>query len=297
MVAGDLRAIAVHGGAGNRTPEAGSEARSIHEALAAAIAAADVALDGGASAVDAVEAAVVLLEDAPWFNAGRGSVPTAAGGVEMDAGIMCGRTLRAGAVALVSTPRNPISVARLLLDDGAHLLLAGASADDFARQRRARLEQPDYFLVDRRGSAGGERAHGEAGLGTVGAVVSDGHGNVAAATSTGGRRGQLPGRIGDSPIVGAGVYAENAGCAVSCTGDGEEIMRTVLAHRIARAVEAYDAPATACEAAIRGAFTRVGGSGGAIALDRQGNLGMWFNTAVMHRAWKVADEHPRAAST
>jgi beta-aspartyl-peptidase (threonine type) len=127
-------------------------------------------------------------------------------------------------------------------------------------------------------------------------VVSDGHGNVAAATSTGGTRGQLPGRIGDSPIIGAGLYADNAGCAVSCTGDGEEIMRTVLAHRIARAVAARASPAAACEAAIRGALGDVGGSGGAIALDRQGNLGMCFNTAVMHRAWKVGDESPCAAS-
>ena len=295
-MATDLRAVAVHGGAGNRTPEPGSEARSIHEALEAAIAAADAALDRGGSALDAVEAAVVLLEDAPWFNAGRGSVPTAAGGVEMDAGIMCGRTLRAGAVALASATRNPVSAARLLLEDGAHLLLAGASADDFARQRGARLEQPDYFLVGRRGSAGGGRSRDGAELGTVGAVVSDGHGNVAAATSTGGTRGQLPGRIGDSPIIGAGLYADNAGCAVSCTGDGEEIMRTVLAHRIARAVAARASPAAACEAAIRGALGDVGGSGGAIALDRQGNLGMCFNTAVMHRAWKVGDESPCAAS-
>ena len=296
-MAGDLRAIAVHGGAGNRAPEPGSEARSIHEALEAAIAAADGALDGGASAVDAVEAAVVLLEDAPWFNAGRGSVPTAAGDVEMDAGIMCGRTLRAGAVALVSAPRNPISLARLVLEDGAHVLLAGASADDFARQRGARLERPGYFLAGPHGTAGSEGSQRAAGLGTVGAVVSDGLGNVAAATSTGGTRGQLPGRIGDSPIVGAGVYAENAGCAASCTGSGEEIIRTVLAHRIARAVEAKASPAAACEAAIRGALTAVGGSGGAIALDRGGNLGICFSTAVMHRAWKVGDERPSVAST
>ena len=295
-MAQDLRAIAVHGGAGNRTPEPGSEARSIHEALEAAIAAADAALDRGGSALDAVETAVALLEDAPWFNAGRGSVPTGAGTVEMDAGIMCGSTLRAGAVALVSAPRNPVSVARLVLEDGAHLLLAGASADDFAKQRGARLERPDYFL-DPRGSGGGAQGQGETELGTVGAVVSDGLGNVAAATSTGGTRGQLPGRIGDSPIVGAGVYAENAGCAASCTGSGEEIMRTVLAHRIARAVEAKASPAAACEAAIRGALTAVGGSGGAIALDRRGNLGICFSTAVMHRAWKVGDERPSVAST
>ena len=297
VVAADLRAIAVHGGAGNRAPEPGAEAHSIRAALDAAIAAADVALDGGASAVDAVEAAAVLLEDAPWFNAGRGSVPTAAGGVEMDAGIMCGRTLRAGAIALASAPRNPISVARLLLEDGAHLFLAGTGADDFARQRRARLERPDYFLRGADETTGGERSHGGGELGTVGAVVSDGRGNVAAATSTGGTRGQLPGRIGDSAIVGAGVYADNAGCAVSCTGGGEEIMRTVLAHRIARAVEAHASPAAACEAAVRAALNRVGGSGGAIALDRQGNLGICFNTAVMHRAWKVGDESPRSAST
>ena len=294
-MAQDLRAIVVHGGAGNRAPEPGSETRSIHEALEAAIAAADAALDGGGSALDAVEMAVVLLEDAPWFNAGRGSVPTGAGTVEMDAGIMCGSTLRAGAVALTSAPRNPVSVARLVLEDADQLLLAGAGADDFAARRGARLERPDYFLGPR-GAAGGERPQDPGELGTVGAVVSDGRGNVAAATSTGGTRGQLPGRIGDSPIVGAGVYAENRSCAVSCTGGGEDIIRTVLAHRIARAVEGKVSPAAACDEAIRGAFTQLRGSGGAIALDAQGSAGICFNTAVMHRAWKIGDDRARAAS-
>ena len=290
-----LRAIVVHGGAGNRIPADGPESDSIGRALEAAIAAAERALDGGGSALDAVEAAVVLLEDAPQFNAGRGSVPTAAGTVEMDAGIMCGTTLRAGAVALVSTPRNPVAVARLVLEDGGNVLLAGADADDFARQRGARLAPADYFAVRRQGSAGGD--HEAAKLGTVGAVVCDGDGGLAAATSTGGARGQRPGRVGDSPVVGAGVYAENRSCAVSCTGGGEEIMRTVLAHRIARAAEAAASPASACEAAVRGALTDIGGSGGAIALDTQGSIGICFNTAVMHRAWKLGDERTRTAST
>ncbi|MDQ4047988.1 MAG: isoaspartyl peptidase/L-asparaginase [Actinomycetota bacterium] len=296
-MANELRAIAVHGGAGNRIPRERSQILSIHGALEAAIAAADGALDAGGSALDAVEAAVVVLEDAPHFNAGRGSVPTAAGTVEMDAGIMCGGTLRAGAVALVSSPRNPIAAARLVLEDGAHLLLAGAGADDFAGQRGARLEQPDYFLVRRRGDSHVEQSQRPAEHGTVGAVVSDGCGNLAAGTSTGGTRGQLPGRIGDSPIVGAGVYAENRSCAVSCTGSGEEIMRTLLAHRIARAVERQGSPSSACEQAVRGALSEAGGSGGAIALDAQGNLGVCFTTAVMHRAWKLGGARPRAAST
>lgn len=296
-MAGELRAIVVHAGAGNRIPESRAERTSVHAALEAAIAAADAALDSGGAPLDAVEAAVVLLEDAPHFNAGRGSVPTTAGTVEMDAGIMCGRTLQAGAVALASAPRNPISVARLVLEDGSQVLIAGASADDFARQRGARLEQPDYFMVPRRDGGGGERSQEAAGLGTVGAIVSDGLGNLAAATSTGGRRAQRPGRIGDSPIVGAGVYAENSSCAVSCTGSGEEIMRTVLAHRIARAVAGRTSPAEACEQAIRGPFADAGGSGGAIALDARGNVGICFNTQVMHRAWKLGDERPRSAST
>lgn len=271
--------------------------RRIEEALEAAIAAAEKSLYNGGGALDAVEAAVVLLEDAPHFNAGRGSVPTNAGAVEMDAGVMCGRTLRAGGVALLSTARNPVSVARLVLDDGAHVLLAGPSADDFAAQRGARLEPPEYFLSGRRGAADEERPDDATELGTVGAVVCDGRGDLAAATSTGGMRGQLAGRIGDSPVVGAGVYAENESCAVSCTGSGEDIMRTVLAHRIARAVERGACPATACDEAIRGTLTAVAGSGGAIALDARGNLGLCFNTAVMHRGWKVGDERPRTAST
>lgn len=291
-----LRSIAVHGGAGNRVPDEGAEIRSIHAALEAAIAVADAVLGRGAGALDAVEAAVALLEDAPHFNAGRGSVPTAAGTVEMDAGIMCGRTLRAGGVALVSTPRNPVSVARMVLEDGVHVLLAGASADDFARRVGARLEEPDYFVVNRRGVAGDERKEETADLGTVGAVVCDHQGNVAAATSTGGTRDQRPGRIGDSPIVGAGVYAENRSAAVSATGSGEDIIRTVLAHRIARAVESGAAPAAACDETVGTAFTEAGGSGGAIALDARGNVGFSFNTAVLHRAWKVGADRPRVAS-
>ena len=288
------RTLAVHGGAGNRVPAPGAETAVIDEALTAAVAAAEAVLDGGGSALDAVEAAVVRLEDQPTFNAGRGSVPTAAGSVEMDAGIMCGRTLLAGAVALVSATRNPVSAARLLLEDDAHVLLAGTSADDFARERGAPLEEADYFRVARRAS-GGEADVAE--LGTVGAVVRDDRGDLAAATSTGGTRGQLTGRIGDSPIVGAGVYAENSSCAVSCTGSGEEIMRAVLAHRIARAVEAGETPAAACERAIHGVLTRIGGEGGAIAVDARGRIGMCFNTAVMHRAWKVGADATRVASS
>jgi len=258
------------------------------------VAVAQQALDRAGSALDAVEEAVAVLEDEPRFNAGRGSVPTAAGAVEMDAGIMCGRTLRAGAVALVSTTRNPVAAARLVLEDGRHLLLAGGDAEDFARLRGARLEDPGYFL----GAPGHPRAaDGAVELGTVGAVVRDDRGDLAAATSTGGTRGQLPGRIGDSPIVGAGVYADNASCAVSCTGTGEEIMRAVLAHRIASAVEGGASPSDACEQSVRGALATIGGSGGAIAIDANGRVGMHFNTAVMHRAWKAGGDRTRAAST
>ncbi len=292
-----LRAIAVHGGAGNRIP-ADRTTVVIREALESAVGAADDALDSGRSALDAVEAAIVVLEDAPLFNAGRGSVPTAAGTVEMDAGIMCGRALQAGAVALVSAPRNPISLARLVLEEGEHVLLAGPGADIFATERGALVEQPDYFRVGRPDddpTAGDSQKAAERG--TVGAVVSDGEGNLAAGTSTGGTRGQPPGRIGDSPIIGAGVYAENGSCAVSCTGSGEEIMRSVLAHRIARTVEDGASPSGACEKAIRGGFADAGGLGGAIAVDAGGNLGVCFNAAVMHRAWKVGNQTAAAAIT
>lgn len=278
-------------------PEPGPRLDSLHESLAAAIAAAASSLDGGGTALDAVQAAVVVLEDAPGFNAGRGSVATVAGTVEMDAGIMCGRTLRAGAVALVSAARNPVTVARLVLDDSPHVLVAGTGADELARERGAKLEPPGYFLAATPAAPEAGEVTEATGLGTVGAVVSDGRGNVAAATSTGGVRGQLPGRIGDSPIVGAGVYAENRSCAVSCTGTGEEIMRTMLAHRIARTAEAGGGPAAACRREIEGALAAVGGSGGAIALDAHGDLGMCFNTPVMHRAWKRGDAPVEVAST
>ncbi|MDQ3871555.1 MAG: isoaspartyl peptidase/L-asparaginase [Chloroflexota bacterium] len=293
-----LRAIAVHGGAGGKMPERRADVVQIHEGLEAAIAAADACLDRGGSALDAVQAAIVVLEDEPRLNAGRGSVPTSAGNVEMDAGIMCGTTLRAGAVALASLPRNPIAVARLVLEDGEHVLLAGAGADDFARRAGARLEKPNYFLAGARGEhRRGDGAQKGTELGTVGAVVSDGMGNLAAGTSSGGARGQLPGRIGDSPIIGAGVYAESRTCAVSCTGGGEAIMRTVLAHRIARAVDGGASPSEACRQAVRGALSDARGAGGAIALDGSGNVGICFNTAVMHRAWKVGDGSPSVAST
>lgn len=249
--------------------------------------AAEEVLDRGGRALGAVEAAVIVLEDAPEFNAGRGSVPTAAGPVEMDAGLMCGKTQRAGAVGLVSITRNPIVAARLVLEDGRHVMLAGTPAEDFAARRGARLEDPGYFLSGR-----GRTAE----LGTVGAVVCDDRGDVAAGTSTGGTRGQLPGRIGDSPIVGAGVYAENASCAVSCTGTGELIMRAVLAHRIACAAELGATPSTACDRALRGPFADLGGAGGAIAVDPRGRVGMCFNTTVMHRAWKVGREETQVAS-
>ena len=252
--------------------------------------AAEQVLDDEGGALDAAESAVTVLEDAPGFNAGRGSVPTAAGGVEMDAGIMCGRTLRAGAVALVTVPRNPIALARLVLEQGVHVMLAGGPADELAAEAGLPLEPPDYFLAER--DAGDRSTE----LGTVGAVVCDGRGNVAAATSTGGTRGQRPGRIGDSPIVGAGVYAENASAAVSCTGSGEHIMRAMLAHRIADAVERGASPDEACERALSRVFSRIGGAGGAIALDARGNLGVCFNTAVMHRAWKVGRGRIHAAS-
>ena len=269
-------------------PAEGAETSALIAALRAAVRAAEEVLDGDGRALDAVEAATAVLEDAPEFNAGRGSVPTATGAVEMDAGIMCGRTLRAGAVALLSTTRNPIGAARLVLEDGTHVLLAGAAAQDFAARRGARREDPGWFLTARdRGRA--------AELGTVGAVVCDDRGDLAAGTSTGGTRGQAPGRIGDSPIVGAGVYAENSSCAVSCTGTGEHIMRAVLAHRIARGVESGTTPFEACDRALRGRFAELGGEGGAIAVDARGRVGMCFNTAVMHRAWKVGREETRVA--
>ena len=260
--------VVVHGGAGNGrvTDEA-----AVHAALRKVVERAIDALPHGA--VAAAVAAVELLEDDPRFNAGRGSVPTSDGHVEMDAAVMCGRSGRAGAVAAVNTVRHPIALARAVTDSEQVLLVADG-AERFADERGLERRPPEWFLTRARTQAPGP--------GTVGAVVRDADGALAAATSTGGRRGQPPGRVGDTPLIGAGTYAD-ARRAISMTGDGERIVEALSAHTIALDPR----PLTeACDDAI----ARLGeAEAGLIAVDADGNIAMPFNTRVMNRAWWPAE--------
>jgi beta-aspartyl-peptidase (threonine type) len=245
------------------------------------------ALDAGYQALlrgtslDAVCAAVVALEDSPLFNAGRGSVYNAEGRHELDAAVMDGATLRAGAVAAVSRVRNPVLAARAVMEKSRHVLLAGRGAEAFARRVGLRMAPPAYFHTAWRLAAlkAGLKGH----HGTVGAVALDADGDLAAATSTGGYTGKLAGRVGDSPIIGAGTYAD-ATCAISGTGLGEAFMRTVLAHDVAARMRYRgDTLARASAAALR-AVRALGGDGGLVAVDRRGNIAMPFNSEGMYRA-------------
>jgi len=236
----------------------------------------------GGTALDAVAAAVVVLEDSPLFNAGRGACFNADGEIEMDASIMDGAKLRAGAVAAVKRIRNPVLAARAVMEHTRHVLLAGAGAERFASEKGLKLEKPEYFHTETRREALRRNLQGHHG--TVGAVALDADGNLAAATSTGGYTGKMAGRVGDSPLVGAGTYADNRSCAVSGTGMGEAFIRAAVAHDVcARMRYARASLAAAAAAALRSVAT-LGGDGGLVAVDRRGNVAMPFNSEGMFRA-------------
>ena len=263
-------AIAIHGGAGKiRRATTRLERAALERALQAGY---RILQDGGPS-LDAVAAAVATLEDSGVFNAGRGAAPNGDGEIELDAGIMDGATLRAGGVAAVRRIKNPIAAAREVMEHGRHVLLAGAGAERFARQRGLKIISTSYFHRNKVSK-----------YGTVGAVALDRAGNLAAATSTGGITGKLPGRVGDSPIVGAGVYADNAACAVSGTGDGELFLRSVLAFNVAARMRYRGESLARAGAAALAQVARLGGRGGLIAVDRRGRIAMPFNSEVMYRA-------------
>ncbi|HEX6156334.1 MAG TPA: isoaspartyl peptidase/L-asparaginase [Burkholderiales bacterium] len=267
--------IAIHGGAGvMRRDKPGPQHRAVlKQALEAAY--------QQKTALDAVTAAVRVLEDSPLFNAGRGSCFNAEGEIEMDASVMDGRELRAGAVAAVRTIRNPVLAARLVMEKTRHVLLAGDGAEKFARRHGLQLEAPEYFHTALRRSALQRKLQNHHG--TVGAVALDEDGNLAAATSTGGYTGKLPGRIGDSPLIGAGTYADNRACAVSGTGLGEAFIRAAVAYdTAARMRYRGESLASAARAALRN-VARLGGDGGLIAVDRRGNVAMPFNSEGMYR--------------
>jgi len=295
-----MPAIAVHGGAGDIPPaELTPEREAAYRAgLERALRAGQVILDAGGSSLDAVVASVQVLEDDPLFNAGRGAVIAANGICELDAALMDGRDLRAGAVTGVRHVRSPIGLARLVMDRSAHVMLAGPGAEEFALEQGLEPVPNRYFVTERRqrelAAALVTEADGyrESLMGTVGAVALDAEGNLAAATSTGGTTGKRWGRVGDSPIIGAGTYAANDCCAVSATGHGEFFIRATVAHEIAALVRyaGLDAVAAA-DRVVHEQLRRMGGSGGVIVVGRDGTIAMPFNSRGMLRG--SIDAHGR----
>ncbi|MCE2915768.1 MAG: isoaspartyl peptidase/L-asparaginase [Rubrivivax sp.] len=301
-------ALALHGGAGTIARSSAEAEAPYHAALRAALAAGDAVLSSGGTALQAVVAAVVALEDCPLFNAGHGAVFTADETHELDAGVMDGRTLAAGALAGVTTLRNPILGALEVLRDGHCVLMGGAAAERWCAARGVASVEPGYFsTAQRRAQLHAARARdrdravldhtgASTKMGTVGAVALDRHGHIAAATSTGGMTNKRPGRIGDTPLVGAGVYAHDAGCAVSTTGTGEHFIRGCVAHDVhARMVYAGLPLADAAHRAITESLAPLGGSGGLVAIDRQGRIAMPYNSDGMYRAWLREGESARSA--
>ncbi len=317
--------LAVHGGAGT-IAQTGAHEEPYHRALQAALQAGQVVLAQQGSAQAAVVAAVQVLEDCPLFNAGCGSVYTADAKHEMDACLMEGSQLLAGAVTAVWSIKNPILLAQAVLQASGCVLLAGEGAERFAREQGFASMPPEYFASPERlaqllrvqSEVGGVLGGGVLGgghtwagvldhdgaaaplpevgkMGTVGAVARDCHGNLAAATSTGGLTNKRPGRVGDTPMIGAGCYADNQTVAVSTTGTGEAFMRTVLAHDIAaRVLYGGQTLIQACQGALE-KLAAVGGRGGLIAIDRAGNMVLPFNTIGMYRAWVREGELSQSA--
>lgn len=276
--------IAIHGGAGTlrKADMTASRAALYREALGAALQAGNTVLQKGGTALDAVTAAVVAMEDSPLFNAGRGAVYNADARHELDAAIMDGATLRAGAVACVERIRNPVLAARAVMQHSRHVLLAGRGAERFAKKQELKMVNQDYFGTASRLEA--LKRNLQSHHGTVGAVALDRDGNLAAATSTGGYTGKLPGRIGDSALVGAGTYADNRACAVSGTGLGEAFIRAQVAYDIAARMRYRRESLAGAARAALASVARLGGDGGLVAVDRRGNVAMPFNSQGMYRA-------------
>jgi beta-aspartyl-peptidase (threonine type) len=286
------RVIAVHGGCGNPAAGVLRDEPSYRAAIDDALRTGSDVLEAGGSALDAVQVAVEILEDCPLLNAGRGSVLTTEGTVEMDASVMWGADLSAGAVAAVSGVRHAVALARVVMERTSHVLMAGEGAERLAEEHGLERCDPDWFVTDR------QRERWMAAKGTVGAVALDGDGHLAAATSTGGVGGQLPGRVGDSPLIGAGTYAEDGVCAVSATGDGELITRMTLAAEVAALIRhKHLTLEDACNEALRQRIAPLRGDAGLIAVDPEGNVSMPFTTTIMHRGWMKNGTEPHSACT
>lgn len=301
--------IAIHGGAGtilkeDMTPELEEAYR---EGLRDALDAGYAVLENGGTALNAVKAAIVVLEDNPLFNAGKGAVFTKKGLNELDAAIMDGQTLEAGAIAGVRNIRNPIELAEEVMLHSGHVFLSGKGANDFAIKQGIKLEPDEYFHTDYRYDQWREIRDSDlyqldhksdrlVGLmkgkkfGTVGAVACDSEGNIAAGTSTGGMTNKRYGRIGDSPMIGAGTYANNKTCAVSCTGHGEIFIRAVAAYDVSCLMEYKNMSLQeACEEVVLKKLVALNGEGGLIGVDAQGNTALVFNSAGMYRGIKNSD--------
>jgi beta-aspartyl-peptidase (threonine type) len=287
-------AIAIHGGAGDDSEFIKQNKAAYEEGLKEAVLSGYELLKQGKSALDAVEAAVNSLENNPLFNAGRGSALNNRGEVEMDAAVMDGKALKAGAVSMVKNTKNPVSLARKVLEETNHVLISGYGATQFAADMDVPLETDSYFITDHQQEVFMETSSRETRQemlkkrihGTVGAVALDAGGNVAAATSTGGIENSLPGRIGDSCLIGAGCYANNNTCAVSATGDGEYIITGVIAHSLSMYTEFVKGSLQeACDQIIHTRNKDTKGSIGVISINTLGEIGMAFKSERMHRAW------------
>ena len=299
--------IAIHGGAGTilRSSLTAEKEKEYTEALRAALYAGYQILEKGGSALDAVETAIKNLEDCPLFNAGRGAVYNNAGKHEMDASIMWGKDISAGAVSLIKNVKNPIALARAVMEQSEHVFLCGDGAETFARNFNLPFEADAYFdtpfrfnqwqeaiksegtFLDHNIAASTEETTVDKKFGTVGAVAFDANGNLAAGTSTGGMTNKRFGRVGDSPIIGAGTYANNKTCAISCTGHGELFIRSVVAYDISCLMEYKNLSlAEACNEVVMKKLVAIKGEGGLIAIDKHGNIELPFNSEGMYRAMK-----------
>ncbi len=305
--------LVIHGGAGNisRQNMTAEKEKAYQEGLNAALTAGYAILEKGGTSLDAVEAAVRVMEDSPLFNAGKGAVFTNDGKNELDAAIMDGVTLKAGSIAGVNTIRNPITAARAVMERSEHVFMVGRGAEKFALEKGLEIVEPEYFFTEPRfkqlqkareedkpkldhssdttGSTLPIFLDGRK-FGTVGAVALDKAGNIAAATSTGGMTNKRYGRVGDVPVIGAGTYANNQTCAVSATGHGEYFIRYTVAHDISAQMEYKKwSVKKAAEEVVMKKLVKAGGEGGVIALDRKGNFTMTFNSSGMFRGYKTAN--------
>jgi beta-aspartyl-peptidase (threonine type) len=307
--------LVIHGGAGTilKSEMTSEKEKAYTQGLNDALQTGYNVLSKGGTALDAVEATIKVLEDNPLFNAGKGAVFTNEGKNELDASIMDGKTLKAGAVAGVTTIKNPITAARAVMEKSSHVMMAGKGAEQFAAQQGCTIVEPSYFFTQERWKALlkekaddslkaihndttkakthlKQKENSDYKYGTVGCVALDMNGNLVAGTSTGGMTNKKFGRIGDSPVIGAGTYADNSTCAISCTGYGEYFIRLVMAKSVSDRMElAHETLQQATNEMIMHKLGELGGDGGLIALDKDGNIAMPFNTAGMYRGCMTSD--------